>query len=66
MLVWICIATNPDLDKYKYTGYGIGFNSYLEFLFTDGSYGKNVIVFAADMSLSAHVGNILILSQGPN
>ena len=41
---------NDDLDKYKYEGYGIGFDSRSEFLFTDGSYGKNVIIFVADMS----------------
>ena len=39
------------------------------FLFTDGSYGKNVIIFGADMSSSVHVDNkeknILILSKGP-
>ena len=26
---------NADPDKYKYSGYGIGFNSRSEFLFTD-------------------------------
>ena len=34
------LTKNADLDKYKYTGYGIGFDSHSEFLFTDGSYGK--------------------------
>ena len=43
------LTKNADLDKYKYTGYSIGFNSRLEFLFTDGSYEKNVIIFGADM-----------------
>ena len=51
-----------DLDKYKYTGYGIGFDSCSEFLFTDGSYRKNVIIFGAD--LSAHL-SVLIISEGP-
>ena len=40
-----------------------------KFLFTDGSYGKNVIIFGADMSSSVHVDNkgkdILILGEGP-
>ena len=44
------LTKNTELDKYKYTGYGIGFDSRSEFLFTDGSYGKNVIIFGADMS----------------
>ena len=43
------LTKNADLDRYKYTGYSIGFNSRLEFLFTDGSYEKNVIIFGADM-----------------
>ena len=58
-----------DLDKYKYTGYGIGFDSCSEFLFTDGSYRKNVIIFGPD--LSAHLcvliisEDILILGERP-
>ena len=62
-------AKNADLDKYKYTGYGIGFDSRSEFLFTNGIYGKNVIIFVADMSSSLHVENkwkvTLILLEGP-
>ena len=45
------------LDKYKYTGYGIEFDSRSEFLFTDGSFGNNVIIFGTDMSSSVHVDN---------
>ena len=63
------LTKNADLDKYKYTSYSIGFDARSEFLFTDGSYGKNVIIFGADMSTSAHVDNkgkdILILGEGP-
>ena len=62
------LTKNADLDKYKYTGYRIGFDSRSEFLFTDGSYGKNVIIFGADMSSSVDVDNkgkyILILAEG--
>ena len=45
------------------------FNSRSQFLFTDGTYGKNVIIFGADMSSSVHVDNkgkdILIIGEGP-
>ena len=41
---------NIDLDKYKYSSYGTGFDSRSEFLLTDGSFGKNVTIFGADMS----------------
>ena len=43
------------LDKYKYSGYGIGFNSRSEFPLPDGTMGKNVIILAADMNPSVHV-----------
>ena len=63
------LTKNADLDKYKYTSYGIGFNSRSQSSFTDESYGKNVIIFGADMSSSVHVDNkrkdILILGEGP-
>ena len=63
------LTKNADLDKYKYTSYNIGFDSRSEFLFTDGSYGKNVIIFGADMNSSVPVDNkgkdILILAERP-
>ena len=36
---------NTDLDKFKYSGYGKGFDSRSEFLFTDRINRKNVIIF---------------------
>ena len=63
------LTKNADPDKYKYSGYGIGFDSRLEFSFTDGSMGKNVIIFGADMSSFVHIDNknkdVLILGEGP-
>ena len=45
------------------------FNFHSEFLFTDGSFGKNVIVFGADMGSFMHINNkgkdIIILGEGP-
>ena len=56
-------------DKYKYTDYGIGFDSCSEFLLPDGGYGKNIIIFGADIISSVPVDNkgkgILILAKGP-
>ena len=46
------LTKNADPDKYKYSGYGRGFGSRSEFLFTNRSIGRNVIIFAADMSSS--------------
>ena len=53
--------------KYKYISYDMGFDSRSEFLFTNGSNGKNVISFGADMNSSLHIENkgkvILILGE---
>ena len=47
----------------------IGFDSRSEFLLSDWTMGKNVIIFGADMNSSVHVDNkwkgILILGEGP-
>ena len=59
------LTKNADLDKYKYSGYSIVFDSRSKFLFAVGSFGKNVIIFGADVSSSMHIDNknkdILIL-----
>ena len=63
------LTKNAALDKCKYTGYGIGFDSCSELSFTDRMYGKNVIISGVDMSSSVYVDNkerdILILGEGP-
>ena len=63
------LIKNPDLDKYKYSNYGIGFDSRSEFLLPDGTMGKNAVISGADMSSSLHVHNTgkytLILGEGP-
>ena len=50
-------------------GIQVEFGTRGEFSFTDGSYGKNVIIFGADMISFMHVDNkgrhILILGEGP-
>ena len=58
---------NADFDKYKYSGYDIGFNTHESFsLSSDNGFGENVI-FGTGMSSSVHNDNnkkdILILSK---
>ena len=57
------------LDKYVYSGYGIGFDRKGSFSFPDGGYGQNVIIFRVEMSFNTHIDNkkkdILILGIGP-
>ena len=49
------ITKNANRDKYKYSGYGIRFDSRSEFLLTDGSVCKNVIIFGGDMISFVHI-----------
>ena len=60
------LTKNPDIDKHKYSGYGIGFDRKGEFSFGN-KFGQNVIIFGADMSSSIHstnkTKNILVLGK---
>ena len=63
------MTKNADIDKYGYSGYGIGFDRKSSFSFPGGGMGQNVIIFGVDTSSSAHVDNqkkdILFLGKGP-
>ena len=48
---------NADIDKYGYSGYGIGFDRKSSFSFPGSGFGQNVLIFGADMSSSAHIDN---------
>ena len=44
------LTKNTDFNKYKYSGYGIGFDAPRSFSLSDGSgFGKNVIIFDVDI-----------------
>ena len=45
-----------DIDQYKYSGYGTGFDRRGEFSFGNG-FGRNIIIFGADMSSFVHANN---------
>ena len=52
------LTKNNDVDKCKYSGYSIGFDRCKHFSLSDVSgFGKNVIIFVADISSSVHVDN---------
>ena len=63
------LTRNADIDKYKYSGYGIGFDRRSSFSFPSGEFGQNAIIFRVDMSSSTKIDNskkdILILVKGP-
>ena len=46
-----------DIDKYRYSGYGTGFDRKSHFSFLIGGFGQNLIIFGVDMSSSVHVDN---------
>ena len=48
---------NADIDKYKYSDYGIGFNRRSSFSFLNGGFRQNILIFRIDMSSSAHIDN---------
>ena len=64
----VSLTKNADIgvDKYKYSGYGIGFDRHGEYSFGNGL-GKNCMIFGADLSSnSSHdkKNNILVLGKG--
>ena len=65
----VTLTKNADIQKYKYSGYGIGFDRRSSFSFPSGGFGQNVLIFGVDMSTSTHIDNkkkdILVLGRGP-
>ena len=64
----VTLTKNADIDKYGYSGYGIGFDRRSSFSFPSGGFGQNVLIFGADMSSSTHINkkkDILVLGKGP-
>ena len=68
MFCAIKLTKHVDTNKYKYSGYGIGFDRKRYFSIGD-EIGRNVIIFGVDMSSSSHIDHkkkdILILGRGP-
>ena len=58
----VSLTKNADIDKYKYSGYGIGFDRHGFFSHPSGGTGRNVIIFQADMNSSAKIDNMKRIS----
>ena len=41
----VTLTKNADINKFKYSGYGIGFDRHGSFSFSDTGLGRNVIIF---------------------
>ena len=65
----VTLTKNADIEKYKYSDYGSGFDRRSSFSFPSGRFGQNLLMFRADMSSSTHIDNkakdILVLSTEP-
>ena len=65
----VTLTKNADIDKYGYSGYGIGFGRISVFSFPGVGFGQNVLIFVGDMSSCAHIDNkkkdILVLGKRP-
>ena len=58
------LTTNADPDKYKYFGYGIGFDASESFLLSNGSgFSKNVIILGFNMIILWVQRCILIIRE---
>ena len=65
----VSLTKNADIDKYKYSRYGIGFDRYGNFTFPGTGLDRNVLISGVDMSSSTKIHNrkqdILILDKDP-
>ena len=54
----VTLTKNSDIEKYKYSGYRIGFYRRSSYSFPGDGFGQNIIIFGVDMSSSPHIDNI--------
>ena len=57
------LTKNADTDKYKYSGYNIGFDLQSAFSLPDSGIWKYVIIFGANMSSSVFLDNKYLISS---
>ena len=51
----VTLTKNEEIDKYGYSGYGIGYDRKSRFSFPGGEFGQNALIFGADTSSSAYI-----------
>ena len=65
----VTLTKIADIDKYKYSGYWIGFDRRSSFSFPSSGFGQNVLIFGVNMISSVHIDNKkkdkLVLGKGP-
>ena len=69
MLGAVSLDKNANINRYKYSGYGIGFDRHGSYSHHSGRTGRNVIILEVDMISSTKIDNrnkyLLILNKGP-
>ena len=53
----VTLTKNANIDRYRYSGYKIGFDRRGSFSFPGGKLGQNVVLFGANMSSFPHIDN---------
>ena len=53
----VTFTKHVNIDRYGYSGYGVGFDRKGSFSFSGGGYDQNVLIFGVDMSSSIHIDN---------
>ena len=51
------MTKNDDINKCKYSGYGIGFDRHGFFSHPSGGTGRNIIIFGVDISSTTKIDN---------
>ena len=69
IVVAFTLKKPADLEKYGYSGFGIGSDRRSSFTFPGGGFGQNVLIFGIDLISSSDIDNkkkdILVLGKGP-
>ena len=53
----VSLTKNPNIDKYKCSGCGTGFDRHGSYSHPSGETGRNVLIFGVDMSSSTKIDN---------
>ena len=65
----VTLTKNADINKYKYSRYGTGFDRHGSFSFPGSGFRQNFIIFGVDLCSSTKIDNrtkgILILGKDP-
>ena len=53
----IKLTKNADIKRYKYSGYGISFDSQIFYNHPSGGIARDIIIFGVDMSSTTNTAN---------